>query len=156
MSTNPYSSPTASLESIRPVTEAPPLWSPKVAAVLSFFFTPILGSIIVMKNWQAMGEVEKAGKAKLWIYLTVGVAVVMGALSGFLPEKLAQKMPDSSLGIAYFVVWYMLVCREQEDTVAVRFGKAWPKRSWVLPIVYTIGIVLAIVVVLAVVGAMQG
>lgn len=77
MIANPYAPPAADLEPERVLDVVPTLWNPGVAAGLGFFFSPIFGAIINMKNWQAMGEPAKARQSMMWIYGTIAFYVVM-------------------------------------------------------------------------------
>ena len=61
MSLNPYSPPGAIIDD---VMNAPPLWNPNAAANWSLLFSPAFGAFVHMKNWQALGEPEKAANAK--------------------------------------------------------------------------------------------
>ena len=65
MSIDPYAPPQTDLSA--PAAELennPPLWNPNAAAMWSLLFSPVFGALVHMKNWQAMGEPEKAAASK--------------------------------------------------------------------------------------------
>ena len=64
---NPYAPPQADVEPVAVETPAAPsLWNPNAAASWSLIFTPIFGAILHMKNWEALGEPQKAAGARSW------------------------------------------------------------------------------------------
>ena len=56
-------------------------------------------------------------------------------------------------GLAFFIAWYMLSCKDQKDVVTYRYGTAFVKRSWTLPVLYGVGVYIGLVV--AFVGAVM-
>lgn len=139
MQTNPYSAPNAKLDTLAENAITPALWNPKVISVLGFFLSPIFGSIMLMKNWQAMGEPEKARQSMYWAVGTILFYAAMIVLVLALPESSAESVPTRGASIGLFAAWYMTSCKVQKDIVAVRFGTDFPKRGWALPILYGIG-----------------
>ncbi len=69
MPDNIYDAPESSLETIVDRSDLK-IWNPDVAGAWSLLFTPILGSIIVHKNWVSIGDEEQARKSKKWIYIS--------------------------------------------------------------------------------------
>ncbi len=45
------------------------LWNPDAIASWSLLFTPVFGSYFVMKNWQSIGDTEKARTAQNWLFI---------------------------------------------------------------------------------------
>ena len=43
----------------------PKLWNPEAAGGWSLIFNPVFGSILVLMNWQALGEREKIRSAQI-------------------------------------------------------------------------------------------
>lgn len=64
MSYNPYAAPQSDLDTQSKGLENVALWNPNAAGLWSLLFTPIFGSIIHMKNWNALGQPEKARASK--------------------------------------------------------------------------------------------
>src|SRR5262245_19635945 len=54
---------------------APPLWNPGAAAAWSFLFSPMFGSWLAARNWQALGERAHAKRQRWWIAATLVLAV---------------------------------------------------------------------------------
>lgn len=147
MSTNPYSPPKANLDILPASADTPALWNPGVAGVLAFFLTPIFGALILMKNWQAMGEPDKAGQAKMWAIGTLVFYVVLMLSAFFIPENGALNLLSRVAGLGFFIAWYMMSCKDQKDVVAYRYGTNFIKRGWTKPALYAVGVYLAAVVV---------
>jgi len=63
---NPYAPPATNVEDVTPLQASPPLWNPRVAVNFSLLFSPVFGAIVQMKNWQALGEAERALKSRNW------------------------------------------------------------------------------------------
>ncbi len=147
----PLSSPlaAAAVSHDHPEAGAPPLWSPGVAAALAFFFSPIFGAVINMKNWQAMGDEARARQSLIWIYCLIVYYAVLVLASLVLPETRAMEWSYRLAGFAVFIAWYVTSGKEQKDIVATRYGASFARRGWTKPVLLTIGIYLCILFVLA-------
>jgi len=83
---NPYAPPEAEVADVAGpafLEAAPALWNPAAAASWSLIFSPIFGSWLQMKNWQALGESEKAAKARTWVWVCCAfftALIVLGAI----------------------------------------------------------------------------
>ena len=86
-------------------TAAPPLWNPDAAANWSLLSTPVFGSWLHWRNWQALGETQRATKARNWFIaaLVAMVASVMVALS--VATRVADLM-GRAVSIGFLIVWY--------------------------------------------------
>lgn len=129
MNINPYAAPTAAL-SKENADVAPPLWNPDAAGAWSLLFTPIFGSILLLKNWQAIGDQKWVKAAKIWL----AVSIFMLFPSVFFPL----------VGLIYIIVWYFAWQRNQTRYVKERWGTDYPRKNWGLPI--ALGLVGNIVV----------
>lgn len=160
MTTNPYTPPATNFDTVPVSGGAPALWNPGPAGVLAFFFTPIFGAIIIMKNWEAMGENEKARQSKMWAIGSVVFYAALLAVSAFLPDTSMTNVLGRGAAMGYFVAWYMKCCKDHKDVVTSRFGTAFPKRGWTMPLLYAVGVyvgaVVAFIAVIAVFGASEG
>ena len=47
------------------------LWNPDAAACWSMLFTPLFGTILVIRNWEALGEPKRAVEYELFCSLMV-------------------------------------------------------------------------------------
>jgi hypothetical protein len=131
---NPYTPPQAALEG--PAAEAaivPALWNPDVAGLWSLFFTPVFGSFLVLKNWQAIGDRDRIWLGRMWL----AASLVMMLPFLFVPR----------LQILYVIAWYFAWQRKQTRYITERWGKSYPHKRWGAPILW--GIVWMIVVVVA-------
>lgn len=119
---SPYATPQAQLD--KPVTSAPLLWNPDMAGVWSFFLSPVFGSIILQKNWQAIGEPEQ---------IESGRKCLMISLFGLLAVSV---MPKYLIYVymAYLGVWHSSCQKKQTDFIVKRWGEDYKKRSWCLPL----------------------
>lgn len=126
---------------------APVLWNPEAAGAWSIIFNPIFGAILVLMNWQTLGVKEKVRSAQLWLAVSVLVLFVLF----FLPST-----PRSLVAISYLLVWYFAAAKPQAKYIRERWGKAYPKRSWLWPLLIAFGILFSLFCLAFVVGMVQG
>jgi len=117
---NIYRAPESSLESENEDICNNELWNPDVAGAWSLLFTPIFGSILVYKNWMAMGEEERAKKLKIWIYISVPMALLSVVFGLF--------------GFVYICVWYFSSQKKQTKYLKEKYSGIYPKKGWLKPI----------------------
>ena len=135
---NPFEPPKAALDGTAVVAEdAPALWNPDAAGAWSLLFTPVFGSILVRKNWKAIGDDDKARQATIWL----GASIVM----------LLATLFTGILGFLYIIVWYFAWQRPQAQYVRERWGKDYPRKGWGVPLLVALGVYIAMVVVLTMV-----
>jgi hypothetical protein len=151
---NPYAPPKAEIadsgEGI-----SPPLWNPNAAANWSLLFSPAFGAFLHMKNWQALGQANRATSAKVWFVLSV---VALGGLScaSVMMVPYSKQLAGSVrvVGLLLLLSWYFGSARGQAAYVKTHFGNTYPRRGWfkalavaVLALFAFIVIVTALVVV---------
>jgi len=135
---NPFEPPKAALDGVAVVAEeAPVLWNPDAAGAWSLLFTPVFGSVLVRKNWKAIGDEDKARQGTIWL----GVSIVM----------LLATLFTGILGFLYIIVWYFAWQRPQAQFIRERWGKDYPRKGWIVPLLAALGIYIAVVVVLTMV-----
>lgn len=122
-STNPYAAPQARLddnpESAAAGAPAPALWDPESGGAWCLLLSVAFGSWVMMQNWSALGESERASTAKVWFIVSLIV----------LP--LVMVIPDfRAVGFLYLVIWYFAQNRPQIQYVKEHFGKDYPHRPW--------------------------
>ena len=159
--TNPYAPPTARVDDvITPATEAAPrLWNPNAAVNWSLLFSPAFGAWLHMKNWQALGEPQKAKAAKTWIVVSLVLILALSLASRLRPDSKGLDSATRSFGLVLLVAWYVSAGRAQALLVKQRFGKSYPRRGWAQPLLWAIGAVIgffALVFVIAFVVGMAG
>ena len=154
--TNRYAPPKAQVADVVGSDQAPPLWNPNAAANWCLLFSPIFGAILQMKNWQALGEDDRAASSKRWAIgcgIATFLAMLMGAYSATTPNS---NNGTSSYGIVILIVWYIANGRAQGKYVKERFGKDYPRRGWGMPILIAIGVFACVVFVAVIVGFVIG
>ena len=135
---NPFAPPKAVLDGVAVVAEdAPMLWNPDAAGAWSLLFTPVFGSILVRKNWKAIGDEDKVRQGAIWL----GASIVMLLATIFI----------GILGFFYIIVWYFAWQRPQAQFIRERWGKDYPRKGWIVPLLAALGIYIAVVVVLTMV-----
>lgn len=75
-----------------PSEEAPPLWNPNAAANWSLLFSPVFGALLQMKNWEALGEDDKALNSKRRA-IGAGVAILV-AVAVSIYSAISDSGPD--------------------------------------------------------------
>ncbi|HHH38046.1 MAG TPA: hypothetical protein ENK50_00510 [Sedimenticola sp.] len=105
-----------------------PLWNPDAAGIWSLLLTPVFGSLLILRNWQALGEEARTRQARGWLYASLLMLV---------PDLL---IPFSS--ILYIIVWYYAWQRLQTRYIQERWGKDYPKKSWWKPVLIGFGIII--------------
>ena len=159
--TNPYAPPTARVDDVvAPTTEAAPrLWNPNAAVNWSLLFSPAFGAWLHMKNWQALGELQKAKTAKTWIVISLALILGLSLASGLLPDSTGLDRATRSFGLVLLVAWYLSAGRAQALLVKQRFGKSYPRRRWAQPLLWAVGAMIgffALVFVVAFAAGMAG
>ena len=136
MDDNRYAPPKAIVDDAPGTVEAaPPLWNPNAAASGCLLFTPIFGTWLHMKNWQALGQPAKADSARNWLIASIGLLVVSTLVMLAAPRVSGIRL----LNFAFLIAWYYASGKEQARYVLGRFGTKYPRRGWGVPILVAIG-----------------
>jgi len=115
-------------------TTPPPLWNPSAAVNWSLLFTPVFGAILHMKNWQALGEMEKAETCKAWAILSFAIILGLSVLAALQPtDSVFHSHLIRDLGLVLIIVWYMGNAREQTGYIKSRFGRDYQRKNWLVP-----------------------
>ena len=152
MSTNPYAPPNASVQDVATQQESPALWNPGAAGGWSLLFSPIFGAIIHMKNWQALGEPEKAKQSKYWAWGSAGYFLVALLFGIFLPESKGLDLGFRVAGLGLLIAWYQMSGKEQSGVIVGKFGSAYPRKGWGLPVLYALLVIVAFFAAVFVIG----
>jgi hypothetical protein len=159
---NPYAPPRAQVADIDELASgesAPALWNPNAAASWSLLFTPIFGAYLHMRNWQALGQPEKAASSKNWIIGSLVCVLLLVIVPLFLPDSKGVDALGRVFGFALLITWYYAMGKSQQAFVLGKFGKTYPRRGWSRPLLAAVGGVIAFfafVFVVALVIAMAG
>jgi hypothetical protein len=153
MTDNRYAPPAAHVEDVQTaVDEAPALWNPGAAAAWSLLFSPVFGALLQMKNWQALGDAQKAATSKTWAGLSLAFMIGLVLLGAFLPESKALDQFSRIAGLAFLLAWYFSHGKLQVAHVKQRFGKTYPRRGWGKPLGYALLVIFGIFAVVFVVA----
>ncbi len=157
--TNPYAPPQAAVRDIEPghsLEAAPALWNPNAAASWSLLLTPMFGAFLHMKNWQAMGETQRAATSKKWIIGTVVVYLLIAVMGALAPDGKAADGIGRAVGFAVLLSWYFTSAKAQAKFVKERFGDAYPRRPWIKALLLGVAGIIAFIVTAMLVGAILG
>jgi hypothetical protein len=159
---NPYAPPKSAVSDVAKVegasqAEAPPLWNPGAAFAWSLLLSPAMGAFLQMRNWQALGEPQKAAASRAWFIGVIVAVVVVSTASVFVP---ALDAATRFFGLPLTAAWYFGNGRAQVEYVKERFGTTYPRKRWGAPILITIGItavyLILFVVTMTMIGAATG
>lgn len=132
---------------------SPALWNPNAAGCWSILFSPAFGAYLHMRNWQALGESQRAETTKKWFYaalVMLGVYIVLAVITA------NNKSADGFLnviGFVFLLTWYFSDGNKQAPYVKARFGAVYLRRGWGKPILIGLGCVIVYVAVAAIIGA---
>lgn len=104
--------------------KVPALWNPNAAANWSLVFTPVFGSYLHMKNWEALGNTEKAKSSRTWFISSIILAII---------------------GASFFVLiaWYFSIGKKQCIYVKENFKDEYPRKPWLKPLLIAFSIFIA-------------
>jgi hypothetical protein len=153
MTANFYAPPQAQVADIVEREAAPALWNPGAAASWSVLFSPVFGAFLHMKNWEALGEPDKAAAAKRWILIYIMTIIAFIVAGALLPNNKAIPGILRLCGFALLLAWYYASGRPQMNLVKSRYGKDYPRRGWAQPILIAVGVIIGFVFLGTVIGA---
>ncbi|MCK9684314.1 hypothetical protein [Scleromatobacter humisilvae] len=155
MDNNRFAPPKANVEgAYSEVAAAPPLWNPNAAASWSLLFSPIFGTWLHLRNWQAMGDHERAGHARKWLIASFVMLLVSIVLAVFLPPHLGGV--TRIFNFAFLIAWYYAAAKPQVAFVKGHYGDHYPRRGWLVPIATAIGVIVASLAALVALAMMLG
>jgi hypothetical protein len=115
---------------VRDVPRAAALWRPSAVAVWSLVFTPVFGSYLLMRNWQALGQPHAAAAARRWLLASLGV-LGLELFAGAINRRLNGGFPLVQwLALAWLGLWLLAAAMPQWQLVRRRFGRAYARREW--------------------------
>jgi hypothetical protein len=154
MATNLYAPPKAPVADIVQGEVAPALWNPGAAASWSLLFSPAFGAFVHMKNWEALGEPDKAAASKKWAVIYLVVIVGLSVVAAFLPSN---KVIPGIVRLAGFVMllsWYFVSGKPQLEFVKSRYGKQYPRKGWARPLLVAVGVMIGVILVVGALTAL--
>jgi hypothetical protein len=118
---------------------APALWNPNAAVNWCLLFSPVFGTWLHWKNWQALGEQGKARSAMGWLVAAVAVLVISMVVA------IANEAGGRAFNFLFLLVWYFAAAKAQAKFVKERYGDRYPRRGWLLPIGIALGAFVVLV-----------
>lgn len=150
---NPYSPPLADVSTTpqaQVASATPALWNPNAAAAWSLMFGPLFGAWLHMKNWQTMGDSDKAAQNKGWLIGTLCFYVLTLVLTLAFPESKLMDSMQRAAGLGLLIGWYYHVGKWQQATVLARYGKDYPRKGWLKPLGMAVLMLVALVALVTV------
>lgn len=144
---NPYSVPAAPLQDAVAPVAAPAMWNPNAAASWSLLFSPVFGGYLQMRNWQELGEPEKAKQSWYWVLGSGIVIVAVIAATLVLPDTHWFQTASNRSGLILLLAWYFAHGKQQVAYVKERYGKDYPRKGWGLPLGIAIMAIIGLMVV---------
>lgn len=142
MDANIYSPPEAD---VQPKVDSPALWNPNASGLWSVLLTPAFGSILLLKNWHALGDESKIRTGRIWL----GVSALMALCQFALP--LVPAVPQiihMPVQLIYLIVWYFAWQKPQTTYVQARWGTRYRRRGWSIPLLLGIGCWITVLIVI--------
>lgn len=125
------------------------LWNPRVATCWGLVLSPAFSAWVHMRNWQALGETEKAREAKTWFCMLAGYVVMCCVLAAGSEAFGRALMPPASVSLALLVAWHIWGGRAQERYMAVLTSPDYPRLPWRRVVLGAVGAYAAVVVLIA-------
>lgn len=138
----------------KPNAPPPALWNPNAAGLWSVLLTPTFGAWLHMKNWQALGDAQKAATSRAWAWGNVAMIVAFAVIGDFLPESTLVEAASRGAGIGLLVGWWLSIGRVQKQLVTARYSEAYPRRGWGKPLGTALLVLVALCVLAFMVFAM--
>jgi hypothetical protein len=131
------------------------LWNPNAAANWSLLFSPAFGAFLHMKNWQALGQSNKATSAKVWFVLSLVVLGGLSCASVMVPNSKQLAGSVRVVGILLLLFWYFGSARGQAAYVKTHFGNTYPRRGWFKALAVAVLALFALIVVVTVLAVVK-
>jgi hypothetical protein len=94
-----------------------------------------------------LNEPERARSAKAWFQ----GSLLLIAVSTFLPLMGVNEQAVRFLGLPYLLIWYFAAGRPQARYVKEKYGKDYPRQPWGRPVLISIALFVAYLVLVVVV-----
>jgi hypothetical protein len=143
---NPYAPPATANAGSAPTEDRPALWNPNAASNWSVLLSPAFGAYLHARNWEALGQPDKAATSRNWMIAYIVYSVAVGTVGIALSEAHPVFRFGRVGGILWLFVWYFDVAKPHATYVATRFGTEYPRRGWVKPLLFALGAHLAAMV----------
>ncbi|HJU83184.1 MAG TPA: hypothetical protein VJ600_03150 [Holophagaceae bacterium] len=149
---NPYRPPTASLVAA-PDRAQVALWNPNAAANWCLVFSPVFGSYLHYRNWQALGDEDRARTGKVWFIVSCVILGTLPFLALVADDPERAMMVPRGIAFWYLIIWYFAAARGQARLVKERFGDGYDRRPWGMPLLIAFGATVGYILLFGLIGA---
>jgi hypothetical protein len=105
-----------------------------------------------MRNWHALGELEREATAKGWFIAGLLMLVLYVVLALVLADSKFADVATRGSGLAFLFVWYFAAARGQAKYVRNKFGNAYPRKGWGKPLLIAVVALVGYILAAAVIG----
>ncbi|RZA29301.1 MAG: hypothetical protein EOP92_37450 [Lysobacteraceae bacterium] len=126
------------------------LWNPAAAALWSVALSPAFGAWLHMRNWERLGEQERAKEARAWFATSCGLHAV-NLLIVLLGAALHRDVGiPHSVSFAFLAVWYIRSGHAQVRYVDKLHGAGYARRPWRAPLLLGAAAIAVLVLLTAI------
>lgn len=145
---NPYQSP--SYDSSADEYYTPYLWNPNKATFIALIFVPVAIYMHAL-NWQELGEDELAQQSKTLAFIVL--AIMFGLVIFEMTTGIS--LPNAT-GLIILFAWYFGLGKKQVAYVKDELGDEYERKTWLKPILISIGAFIGFVVTSMALGYIFG
>lgn len=106
------------------------LWNPSAAARWSLLFTPAFGAFVLMRNWHALGEPERAATARKWFHASLCLLLLQVCTRALNYRLGGEPLLIHPASLLFLLVWYFGAARQQARLIEARYGASYRRRPW--------------------------
>ena len=108
------------------------LWSPIAIFIWSFFLSPLFGSYLLYRNWEALGKSDLARRSLYWFYSYVGLFILV-FLGVWIDNELILMLCQGVAAVG-LIAWMIKEAAHHVDYVKKNVGKAYERKSILKPL----------------------
>lgn len=126
------------------------LWNPAAAALWRLALSPAFGAWLHMRNWERLGDREKAREAGTWFAMACGLhavnlfIVLVGTALG------SDFTIPHSAGLAFLAAWYIRSGHAQVRYVGDTHGSGYARRPWLGPVLAGVAAIAGLILLTAI------
>lgn len=128
--------------------DLPPMWNPKAALWAAILLNVVVASVVHAINWKNLGEEKLAKENKMW--------AIAGLVGVFTSMLFSSNGGSLGINIGLVLAWYFSVGKKQVAFFEENFNNDYEKRSWLLPVLYTLGGAIALAFVATILASLLG
>jgi|GEM_PF-2731811 len=128
-------------------TQRPSLYDPRTLGRLGLLFTPAFSAYFEMKNWETLGETEKAQVQRRWLLWSV--ALLVANVVTYVADLSWAFGVLQVVWIVQILWWYFKPHAHHRAYIKVRLKDAFVRRSVLMPGLVTTAVLLVMVAAMA-------